>query len=124
MFVPTVPELKIGRAYFCCGYLLERLPVPGIETWIYLGTNIYDEDQASNIRYHYFERPDVYFSAQIAEENKRFVRHSSGEEEIASDAESRMRVSEHDLEGLVYDYAALRDWVNHLEDEPNANKVF
>ena len=121
MFTPRLPKLTVGKTYFHCGYYLEKLPVPGIETWIYIGANIHDEDQESNEPRHYFERPDIYFASAIAKESERFKHDESEEDTI--EFPTRMTIVQSELEGLIYDYECFREWVENLKSESNAEKV-
>ena len=122
--IPKKPQLKIGRAYFMCGYYLRNLPTPEIETWIYIGTNIFEDDVAENESYHYFEHPAIYFAKEISEENADYQGEESVEVESEQQPAQRLRVSDSDLEALVYDYRELRKWVVGLGTEPNADKAF
>ena len=123
MFVPKAPQLVIGRAYFCCGYYLRDVPVPEIETWIYIGQNIFDEDQNIDQIFHYFEHPTEYFRAKMVLE---YAQYDSSEENQVDENRPvpKLRVSERDLEGLVYDYGDLLAWVDQLKEEPNADQTF
>lgn len=122
--IPKKPKLKIGRAYFVCGYYLRDLPTPEIETWIYIGTNIFDEDAPRKEPHHYFEHPDIYFSKEISEENAMYKSDESIETPVEQQAPIRLRVADSELEGLVYDYRRLCKWVVELGSEPNADKAF
>ncbi len=121
MFTPRIPKLTIGKTYFHCGYYLEKLPVPGIEIWIYIGANIHDEDQESNESRHWFERPDVYFSSAIAKESERFKCDEIEEDTV--EFPTRMTIVQSQLEGMIYDYECFREWVENLISESNAEKV-
>ncbi|MBI4694152.1 MAG: hypothetical protein HY749_09025 [Gammaproteobacteria bacterium] len=122
--VPTKPNLIVGRAYFSCAYYLRKLPIPVIETLIYIGTNIYPEDADDTEHYHYFEDPDHYFAEEISAESAKY--HSCAEAGCLSEqcSPQRIRVADSELEGLIYDYGRLKDWVLSLGLEPNADKAF
>ena len=121
MFTPRLPKLTVGKTYFHCGYYLEKLPVPGIETWIYIGADIYPEDQESNEPRHYFERPDIYFASAIAKESERF-KHDESEEDTV-EFPTRMTIVQSELNGMIYDYECFREWVENLKNESDAEKV-
>lgn len=124
--IPRKPALKIGRSYFLCGYYLRDLPVPEIETWIYVGTNIYNEDKTEPEPYHYFEHPSVYFSEEVSAENSKYHNQEQEAPDVYSEdpLQMKLRVAESKLEALVYDYAGMQEWVMALGDEKNADKVF
>ena len=122
--IPKKPTLKIGRAYFLCGYYLRNLPTPEIETCIYIGTNIFEEDNLEKEPYHYFEYPNIYFAEKISEENAKFQNQETTEEQPEQQSPSKLRVADSELEALVYDYHGLREWVIALGEEPNADQAF
>jgi len=122
--IPKKPHLTIGKAYFMCGYYLRDLPIPEVETWIYIGANIFEEDAVEKELYHYFEAPDTYFSKEISAENAKYNDEESEETKSEQGPPRRLRVADSELEALVYDYQELREWVLDLEKEPNADKAF
>jgi len=118
------PKLRIGRAYFLCGYYLRNRPIPEIETCIYIGANIFEEDKAEKEPHHYFERPEAYFAKEIAEETAEYRSSETDEDAPEELKEPRFRVAESELAALVYDYQGLRKWVVALGEEPNADEAF
>ena len=121
---PDALKLQIGRAYFLCGYYLRNRPIPDIETWIYIGTNIFEEDKTEEEPHHYFERPEVYFAKEIAEETAEYRSYEADGDTPEDLNEPRFRVAESELVALVYDYQGLRKWVAALGEEPNADDAF
>ena len=122
--IPKAPELKIGRSYFLCGYYLRHLPIPAIETWIYIGENLFDEDKAEAQTYHYFERPAVYFAEQMAEERAKYAAQEEPCEDREDEPARKLRIAHSDLEAAVYDYQGLCEWVAALANERNADLAF
>ena len=111
-------NLKVGRAYFACGYFLRHSPIPDIEALVYLGSNIYEEDKESKTIFHYFEDPESYLWDKIVKEQP------GDAEEHEKPKPNRLRVSEEDIEALIYDLTELEGFVNALRKEPNANETF
>lgn len=107
-----------------CGYYLRNLPTPEIETWIYIGANIFEEDATETETYHYFEHPTSYYAKKLSEESTENRNEDSVELESELQPAKKIRVSDNDLEALVYDYSELCEWVVSLESEPNADKAF
>jgi len=99
-----------------CGYYLRNLPVPKIETWIYIGKNIFEAEDSQDESYYYFEDPDIYFAKEIYEENIDFE--DDGPDDASSEQQPppRLRVADSDLEGLVYDYQELKVSVTKITD--------
>ena len=118
---PIKPILQKGKTYFVCMYYLEKLPVPCIETWVYVGPSDTEQESEGKEFFHYFERPEVHYKEEIAIENAKFAMPS---EEAHQEMEKpKMRVADSELEALVYDYEGLKDWVCSLGSEPHAKKV-
>lgn len=118
------PKLKTGRAHFPCGYYLRNSPVPESETWIYVGTNIFDEDRTESQSYRYFERPGIYFAKERVRESRKYGTGNEVVEEDADISERKLRIAESDLEALVYDYLSMRKRVAESGREPNADSAF
>ena len=118
MFNLEKPELKVDRAYFVCGYYLRNMPIPNIETCVYVGSNLFESDASSSELMHYFKNPETYFAKEIASEHEDTL-------ESQSDEQPRyIRIPESGLEALVYDYEGLKKWVSQLGAEPNASDCF
>lgn len=115
-----IKDLKPGRAYFTCAYLLRHSPVPEIETWIYVGANLLDGDHRLDEVYHYFQDPGSYFMDQML---NRIAREHTHEFERA-DAPVRLRVRESELGDAVQDLTELQMFVMGLSGEANAHKTF
>ena len=123
MFIAKAPSLEVGKAYFMCGYYVRDLPIPEIETWIYIGSNIYEEDKKGKDRYHYFEKPESYLASTISEERKMYANGEEITEIIDNETNRKLRVKDSDIEAFVYDYKGLVEWVTALAEQPNAKKV-
>jgi hypothetical protein len=54
----VVQQLDQGKAYFFLSYADERMRIPLIETYIYLGSNLREESSAEQVRY--FKEPDRF----------------------------------------------------------------
>lgn len=122
---PNKPKLEIGKAYFGCGYYLRNLPTPSIQTWIYLGADIYGKDEDDGGLYHYFESPEIYFEKQISEETEQFQDEKNvDKEQLDGSKPTRLRVADNHLEALIYNYEGLKEFINSLGQEPNADKAF
>ena len=118
-------KLEVGKAYFGCGYYLRNLPTPSIQTWIYLGADMFGEDKEDQETYHYFESPHVYFEKEITKESAQYKDQEDVAEEMENKSEpTKMRVPASHLETLIYDYEGLCEFVNSLGNEPNADKAF
>ena len=113
-----IPKLTVGKSYFTCGYYLRHLPIPVIEAYVYVGRNLHGESEDQT--HHYFESPQTYYAEQLAKERLEYV----GEEPDDPELEPRLRISEKDVEALVYDYAGLSEFVSSLGEDPNAGSVF
>lgn len=122
---PKRPHLQIGKAYFECAYFVSQLPVPDIQVWIYIGTNLGGELFPDT--HHYFDRPERYFATRMLDESAKWSISEGSESEAAIDnlhRSSRMRIANQDLEGLIYDYEDFANWVSSLVHEPNAQDAF
>lgn len=117
-------KIQVGRAYFMCGFYLRHIPIPEIETWIYVGADVLKNDNSDGQKYNYFQRPEVYFENEIREEYAEHDVEQDSEVESTLERSSLIRVSEEDLDGLVYDYRGLCHWVSGLSKEPNAEDYF
>lgn len=113
-------EFEIGKVYFECAYLCLKCPVPEIESWVYVGINIFEEDKSEIEKCYYFQDPETYFSSYIVEGLSK----EQKEEYEISEQPRRMRVSENDVEGLVYDLSELKEFVQKLDKDPYAKKIF
>ena len=113
-------DLKPGHAYFACAYFSNDKPVPEIETWIYIGANISQEDATSGEVHHYFQDPESYFfdemlSGLTPEQAREYERPESP---------VHMRVLDDDVEGFVQNLEELETFVSGLAREPNADQTF
>jgi len=70
-------KFKIGEYYFLLTEYPVDIEIPEIKTYIYIGKNIYESDQASEDEY-YFQDPQDYFSGSSSLSNGLIV----GEESI------------------------------------------
>jgi hypothetical protein len=46
-------ELEIGTAYYRVTYADNELTIPGVEPMIYVGTNVFPDDVASDVVYYF-----------------------------------------------------------------------
>ncbi len=57
----TPDGLRVGEAYYFVTYAKPQLVIPGVESMIYIGVNIADDDDASEAPRYYFQDTLSYF---------------------------------------------------------------
>ena len=113
-------DFEVGKVYFECAYLSDKRPVPEIFSWVFIGVNIYKEDQEEKDKYYYFQDPETYFEPYINE----WLSQSGTKEIEEVDTPHKMRVSENDVEGLIYDLNELKEFVLELDKDPYAKEIY
>jgi len=108
-------NLKVGHIYFGCGYSHPRLPVIDIETYVYLGKNLFPEDHGKDV--HYFQSPRKYFKAEIQaaipekQSEHEVAREGIPDRDCSEDSEMIM-IDETDLECTIYDLDGLIEFAS------------
>ena len=115
-------NLKVGHIYFACGYSHPRLPVLDIETYVYLGKNLFPEDHGKD--FHYFQSPHKYFEAEIQaakaeihaaiseKQSEQQVKSEGLPDRDCSDNSEMILIDEADLECTIYDLDGLIEFVS------------
>lgn len=109
------PEsFEIGKTYFEGSFLHPRYPIPEIETWIYVGQNLF-ADEAEDEDVYYFINPQKYYEADL----KAAIQDDAFFDEI----DGYYVVRESDLEAIM-DLEELLGWLASLKQAENADQVF
>ena len=58
-------KLKLGTVYFSCVFSHPNEPVPRISTCVFLGINLFNDDDAAGEPRYYFQDPEKYFEKEI-----------------------------------------------------------
>jgi len=109
------PEaFEIGKVYFEGSLLHPRYPIPEIETWIYVGKNLFADDEAGEDAY-YFINPQKYYEDDLKK--------AIDDEDFFEAIDGYYMVLENDLDGIM-DIDELAAWVVTLKDDEHADKAF
>lgn len=111
-------ELKTGHVYFTCGWSNPKYPIPSIETYVYIGQNLYEHRADMTQNEYIFEIPDKYFEQEIlnglTEDQRR--------EYETPEEPHRVTVREDSL-GIVRDIDGLIDFLILTKKQPNAKDL-
>ena len=99
-------NLHIGKAYFIAGYCDGGMRVPDIETYIFIGKNMAEEDSNRNQDSWYFQTPESYFSDGIITE-------------IKGNIKDKVLLLGSDVLDMVYDLDGLIVFLNSLKNSYN-----
>jgi hypothetical protein len=61
----TPAQLQVGRAYYRITYADNDLTVPGLEPMIYVGTNIYPDDDPKQLTYYFQDTVSYSISGNV-----------------------------------------------------------
>jgi hypothetical protein len=73
-FAVTPGDLQIGQAYYRITYADPELTIPSLKAMIYIGTNIFPDDDADLVNY-YFQDTVSYFARGAATDEAASARH-------------------------------------------------
>jgi len=107
-------NFEIGKVYFEGSFLHPRYPIPEIETWIYVGQNLF-EDEADDENTYFFINPQKYYEADL--------KAAIADDSFFEDIDGYYVVKESDLEGIM-DVEALLAWLAQLKQAAHSEKVF
>jgi hypothetical protein len=99
-----------GRAYFLLGYFDEALRLPNIQSVVYVGKDLFQEDVASKRPSYYFQTAESYVASGLFDAAK-------------SNATETLTILSSDSLMMVYDWEALieelRDnWASQVAGKP------
>ena len=109
------PEaFEIGKVYFEGSLLHPKYPIPEIETWVYVGKNLFSDD-GSDADVYYFTNPQKYYEEDLKQ--------AIDDEAFFEEIDGYYVVRESDLDGIM-DIDELAAWVVSLKDDEHADKAF
>ena len=109
------PEtFEIGKVYFEGSLLHPKYPIPEIETWIYVGKNLFADDE-SDENVYYFINPQKYYEADLKQ--------AIDDEAFFEEIDGYYVVRESDLDGIMA-IDELAAWVVSLKEDEHADKAF
>lgn len=109
------PEnFEIGKVYFEGSFLHPEYPIPEIETWIYVGMNLFEEEAADENVY-FFINPQKYYEADLKAAIK--------DDSFFEDIDGYYVVNESDLDAIM-DIDELVFWLSALKGAEKADKAF
>ena len=103
-----------GRVYFEGSFLHPEYPIPEIETWIYVGMNLFEEEGEVEDLF-FFINPQKYYEDDL--------KPAIADESFFEDIDGYYVVKESDLDGIM-DIDELSAWLPALKAVENADKVF
>lgn len=90
------PEsLKVGQCYFMVSYLDNSMRIPEIETYIYVGKNLYPEDGNNGRNFWYFQNPETYLKTGA------FNEQPPGDHGVLRAMENILEAMCNDFDGLI-----------------------
>ncbi|MBS3759073.1 MAG: hypothetical protein KGY61_10465 [Desulfobacterales bacterium] len=109
------PEnFEIGKVYFEGSFLHPEYPIPEVETWIYVGMNLFEEEVEEENAY-FFINPQKYYEDDL--------KVAIQDESFFEDIDGYYVVNESDLDAIM-DIDALAAWLSGLKAAENAGKAF
>lgn len=104
----------IGKVYFEGSFLHPAYPIPEIETWIYVGMNLFEEE-AEDENVYFFINPQKYYEDEL--------KAAIADDAFFEDIDGYYVVKESDLDAIM-DIGELSAWLPELKEAENADKVF
>ncbi len=104
----------IGKVYFEGSFLHPEYPIPEIETWIYVGMNLFEEEAEEENAY-FFINPQKYYEDDL--------KPAIQDESFFEDIDGYYVVKESDLDAIM-DIDELAAWLPALKGAENAEEVF
>jgi hypothetical protein len=65
----SVDSLIVGQTYFLLSYLDRRLQLPEITTYVYVGKNMFEEDDAESDEIYYFQSAASFVGSGLFHKN-------------------------------------------------------
>lgn len=107
-------DFEIGKVYFEGSFLHPEYPIPEIETWIYVGMNLFEEE-AEEENVYFFINPQKYYEDDL--------RDAIGDDSFFEDIDGYYVVKESDLDAIMH-IDELAAWLLVLKDAENADRAF
>ncbi len=109
------PEnLEIGKVYFEGSFLHPRYPIPEVETWVYVGCNLFaDEDEEEDL--YFFINPQKYYEEDL--------KPAIEDESFFDDIDGYYVVKQSDLDAIM-SLGELAGWLNSLKHAEDADQAF
>jgi hypothetical protein len=106
--------LEIGKVYFEGSFLHPAYPIPEIETWVYVGRNLFGDEEPDGNAF-YFVNPQKYYEADLQE--------AIDDPAFFEDIDGYYVVAESDLDGIMT-IDELAAWLAGLKRAEHAEKAF